>query len=137
MSCILLKNDIRVAHTVFEDRSFAMIVELTHVHVFWLLLMVTEKMLLRKILFIVGIVSCLLLVHRIVIAEVSVCSDHARQVLMMNHCWASCTTFTRAMQRCRILELSALHHCWRMLTADSCTMLQNVLTVPITLIKIS
>ena len=54
-----------------------MIVELTYVHISWLLLMVTEKMLLGKILFIVGTVACFLLVYGVVIAEVSVCSDHA------------------------------------------------------------
>ena len=66
-----------MAHTVFKLDAFTMIRELTHVHVSWLLPMVTEKMLLRKILFIVSIVSGLLLCHRVVVAEVRICSYHA------------------------------------------------------------
>ena len=66
-----------MAHTVFKLDAFAMIRELTHVHVSWLMPMVTEKMLLGKILFIISIVSCFLLCHRVVVAEVRICSDHA------------------------------------------------------------
>ena len=74
-----------------------MIRELTYVHVSWLLLMVTEKMLLGKILFVVGIVACFLLCHGVIISELSVCSNHARQILVMNHSWACCTIFSRAV----------------------------------------
>ena len=74
MSCILLKNDIRVAHTVFKVEGLAMIRELTHVHICCLL--VTEKMLLGVVLLVVGIVACFLLRDRVIIAEVSICGNH-------------------------------------------------------------
>ena len=76
MSCILLKNYIRMAHTVFKVKGFAVIRKLTHVHISWLLLMVTEKMLLRKILFMVGIVACFLLRHGVIITKMSICGNH-------------------------------------------------------------
>ena len=65
-----------MAHTVFKVEGFSMVRKLTYVHISWLLLMVTEKMLLRKILFMVGVVACFLLCHGVIVAEMSICGNH-------------------------------------------------------------